>query len=61
MQTPLDSAIKIIVKLADPDKIILLGSRAKGNEDKDSDYDLFILKTNVEHRRKLAKKLYTSL
>jgi predicted nucleotidyltransferase len=61
MDNPLEKAIDIIVKVADPDKIILFGSRARGDSKKDSDYDLCVLKRNVEHRRKLAQKLYLSL
>jgi predicted nucleotidyltransferase len=61
MDNPLEKAIDIIVKVADPDKIILFGSRARGDSKKDSDYDLCVLKRNVEHRRKLAQKLYRSL
>jgi len=61
MDNPLEKAIDIIVKVADPDKIILFGSRARGDSRKDSDYDLCVLKRNVEHRRKLAQKLYLSL
>jgi predicted nucleotidyltransferase len=30
MDKPLEKAIDIIVKVADPDKIILFGSRARG-------------------------------
>jgi predicted nucleotidyltransferase len=61
MDNPLEKAIDIIVKVADPDKIILFGSHARGDSKKDSDYDLCVLKRNVEHRRKLAQKLYRSL
>lgn len=54
-------AIEIIVQVADPDKIILFGSRARGDNKKDSDYDICVIKRDVEHRRKLAQKLYRSL
>ena len=59
MDKPLEKAIDIIV--ADPDKIILFGSRSRGNNKKDSDYDVCVLKRNVEHRRKLAQQIYVSL
>ena len=61
MDKPLEKAIDIIVKVADPDKIILFGSHARGDSKKDSDYDLCVLKRNVEHRRKLAQQIYVSL
>jgi uncharacterized protein len=61
MDSPLEKAIEIIVQVADPDKIILFGSRARGDNKKDSDYDICVIKRDVEHRRKLAQKLYRSL
>ena len=57
----MEKAIEIIVQVADPDKIILFGSRARGDNKKDSDYDICVIKRDVEHRRKLAQKLYRSL
>jgi len=61
MDNPLEKAIDIIVKVADPDRIILFGSRARGDNKEDSDYDICVIKRDVEHRRKLAQKLYRSL
>jgi predicted nucleotidyltransferase len=61
MDSALQKAVDIIVKVADPDKIILFGSHARGDNRKDSDYDLCVLKHDVEHRRKLAQKIYLSL
>ena len=61
MDNALQKAVDIIVKVADPDKIILFGSRSRGDNREDSDYDLCILKRDVEHRRRLAQKLYRSL
>ena len=58
MDKPLEKAIDIIVKVADPDRIILFGSQARGNNNKDSDYDLLVLKKGVEKRRKLAQEIY---
>ncbi|MEW5936886.1 MAG: nucleotidyltransferase domain-containing protein [Candidatus Thermoplasmatota archaeon] len=50
-----------IVEEADPDKIILFGSRAKGGDGKRSDYDLCVLKRGIKRRRKLAQRLYRKL
>ena len=49
MESTLNEITKRIVKEADPDKIILFGSRAKGEEKKESDYDICVLKKGVEH------------
>ncbi len=43
----LSAIVKIIVSTADPDKIILFGSRASGDQSPDSDYDILVLKKRV--------------
>jgi len=55
--------VEIIVKEIDPDKIILFGSRARGDYKEDSDYDILVLKKGIrpENRRKLEGKIYLSL
>ena len=53
----MDDIIHQIVEIANPDKIILFGSRAKGNSRADSDYDFLILKKFAK-KRALRKKLY---
>ncbi len=61
MKGSLEQVIEIIVHGVNPDKIILFGSRARGENHEESDYDLCVLKTDVGHRRKLAKQIYRSL
>lgn len=61
MTSPLEKAIEIIVQMSEPDKIILFGSRAKGNYKNESDYDICVLKKGLKHRRKLAKRIYRIL
>ena len=61
MDSPLEKAIDIIVRVAEPDKIILFGSRAKGDYKKESDYDICIIKKTVKHKRKLAQQIYKFL
>ncbi len=61
MDDTLKEIIARIVRETDPDKIILFGSRAKGNELEWSDYDLCVLKSGVVHRRRLAQRLYREL
>ena len=48
MEDSLKKAIKIIIRVAQPDKIILFGSRIKNRATLDSDYDLLILKKGVK-------------
>ena len=56
----LDEIVRRIVEVAQPDKIILFGSAARGEMGPDSDIDLLIVKPNV-HRRRLAMDLYEVL
>ncbi len=56
-QNILAEIVKKVVEEAVPDKIILFGSRAKGEWAKDSDYDIFVLKSGVVHKRKLARRI----
>ena len=60
MDSIIENAILIIKEKIDPDKIILFGSKIE-NPDKDSDYDLCILKSNITHKRKLAQNIYKLL
>lgn len=60
-QNILAEIVKKVVEEAVPDKIILFGSRAKGEQAKDSDYDIFVLKSGVVHKRKLAQRIYLML
>src|SRR5437870_4517792 len=57
----LQDIIGQIVEVANPEKIILFGSRVMGTQKQDSDYDLCVLKKNLKKRRKLAQKIYCNL
>ena len=46
----LDVINEIIIEKVNPDKIILFGSRARGDNKLDSDYDILILKDNISDR-----------
>ncbi len=50
-----------IVTNVDPDRIILFGSRVRGDCSEQSDFDLCVLKAGVPHRRDLAKQIYRLL
>jgi len=53
--------VNILVREVEPDRIILFGSRARGENEEQSDYDICILKTGVIKRRNLAKQIYRLL
>ncbi|MCK4796793.1 MAG: nucleotidyltransferase domain-containing protein [Spirochaetes bacterium] len=58
MKTSLEKAIKIIIKVAQPDKIILFGSRGRGDNTPESDYDILVLKKDIKKSRELTQEIY---
>jgi predicted nucleotidyltransferase len=58
MTDSLQKAIDSIVRVAEPDRIILFGSRACGEPTSESDYDLLVLKKNVSQPRALSQQIY---
>lgn len=59
-QEVLDEIIRRIVEVAQPERIILFGSAARGEMGPHSDLDLLVVKAGV-HRRRLAQAIYMSL
>jgi predicted nucleotidyltransferase len=57
----LDEIIRRIVEVAQPDRIILFGSAARGEMGPDSDIDLLVVKSGVSHRRRLEGDIYMNL
>jgi predicted nucleotidyltransferase len=58
MKRSVKRAIQIIIEVAEPDKIILFGSHAQGDDRPDSDYDLLVLKRGEKKLRALTHKIY---
>jgi predicted nucleotidyltransferase len=50
-----------IVKLANPDRIILFGSAARGQMGPNSDVDLLVIKSGRFNRGKLTEKIYMGM
>ncbi len=50
-----------VVEAAQPDKIILFGSAARGLMGPDSDVDLLVVKSGDYHRRRLAQLIQQNL
>ncbi len=59
-QPILDDIIRRIVEVADPEKIILFGSAARGDMNRHSDVDLLIIKEGA-HRGSLAGRIYENM
>ena len=57
----LKKIIDVVTRSADPDRIILFGSRSKGTQTNTSDYDICVIKSGIRNRRELAMKLYRDL
>ena len=57
----LGEIMKRIRAAVDPERIILFGSRARGEGREDSDFDLLVIKESNEPRYRRAAPLYTLL
>lgn len=60
-KTIIDKIINAILQVIIPDKIILFGSQARGDSQPDSDYDILIIKSDIEDEIKIARKIYRNL
>lgn len=54
----LDDIVRRVVAIAQPDRIVLFGSAARGDMGPDSDVDLLVVKSGVSHRRRLAQQIH---
>lgn len=59
--TYLGEIIRRIIEVAQPEKIILFGSAARGEMGPDSDLDFLVVKRGAKHRRRLAQQIYLNL
>lgn len=57
----LEKIINAILQVITPDKIVLFGSRARGDARENSDYDILVIKANIKNERDMAKKLYRNM
>ena len=56
-----EEIIRHIQEVANPRKIVLFGSRARGNARPDSDYDLLVVKDEVQSRRDESHQIRMAL
>ena len=56
----LREVVRRIVRVANPERIILFGSSARGDENVDSDIDILVVKECVQ-RREVAGRIYQAL
>ena len=57
----LDEIVRRVVEIAQPEKIILFGSAARGEMTEDSDADLLVVKDEVQDPGELEGRIYVSL
>lgn len=57
----IEEVVRRIVEVAQPERIILFGSAARGQVGPDSDLDFLVIKSGVEHRGRLAGNIYRRL
>ena len=56
----LAEVVRRVVEVAQPERIILFGSAARGDMNRHSDVDLLVVKEGA-HRRRLAGRIYENL
>ena len=61
LEERLKEVVERIVAIARPEKVILLGSAARGEMGPNSDIDLLVVVPPGVHRRKLAGEIYVRL
>jgi predicted nucleotidyltransferase len=59
-QQILDEIVRRVVEVAQPEKVILFGSAARGELGPNSDIDILVIKSDI-HRRHLAQEIYMNL
>jgi len=57
----IDKIINLILQVIVPDKIILFGSQARGEARPDSDYDILVIKKDIEDELVLERALYRNM
>lgn len=53
--------VRYVREVASPRKIVLFGSRARGDGDENSDYDLLVVKDEIKSRGEEAHKISVAL
>ena len=57
----IDQIISKILEVITPDKIILFGSRARGDAKSDSDFDILVIKQGIESELSVEQSIYRNL
>jgi predicted nucleotidyltransferase len=57
----LETIVETIIEEADPERVILFGSRAKGAAQEESDYDFMVVVRGIQNEREVSRRIYRAL
>ena len=57
----LRTIVEIIIQEANPEQVILFGSRAKGTTQEESDYDFLVVVRGIQNERQISRRIYRAL
>ena len=57
----LQTIVETIVQVAQPERVILFGSRAKGTARGESDYDFLVVVRGIRNERVVSRRIYRAL
>jgi predicted nucleotidyltransferase len=57
----LQAIVETIVQVAQPERVILFGSRAKGTARDESDYDFLVVVRGIRNEREVSRRIYRAL
>ena len=56
-----ETIVNTIVRVAEPEKVILFGSRASGTPTSESDYDFLVVMQDILNEREISRQIYRAL
>ena len=57
----LQNIVETIVEEANPEQVVLFGSRAKGAAQEESDYDFLVVVRGIQNEREISRRIYRAL
>jgi predicted nucleotidyltransferase len=60
-EDPANLIVDVIIEAAQPEQVILFGSRARGTFGGESDFDFLVVVPEVENEREISRQIYRAL